>query len=376
MSATRSSSKSIAAAVIGGVAILGGRGHYLGTVAGAISLVALISLLRAEEHAGIRAAASSTASRYSSSSSSSDERNGHSAPRLSGIEDGQVVTVDVSVQVKPGTAPLNETFIHRQTLAGQVRFTTTELAELEQCIASAADRSLGLELNVFENLLNAVMASADGIKQAAQALAVLDVTAGLAALAVERSYARPSVGAGLEFNITGGRHPVVEQALDTPFIANDCDLSPPEDKEKAGRIRRRYRPKHGRQIDLSAPERAHHHPGPDRQLRAGRSSATIGSSTGCSRVLARRTICARGRSTFMVEMVETAAILNQATARSLVILDEIGRGTATYDGLSIAWATIEHLHEANRCRALFATHFHELTALATRLPRLMKLRCA
>jgi len=214
-----------------------------------------------------------------------------------------------------------------------------------------------------------VMASADGIKQAAQALAILDVTAGLAALAVERNYVRPVVDAGLEFNITGGRHPVVEQALDTPFIANDCELSPPQG-EKAGRI-----------LVVTGPNMA----GKSTYLRQNALIAIL-AQTGSFVPAQQATIgivdrlfsrvgaaddLARGRSTFMVEMVETAAILNQATARSLVILDEIGRGTATYDGLSIAWATIEHLHETNRCRALFATHFHELTALAARLPRLV-----
>jgi DNA mismatch repair protein MutS len=282
---------------------------------------------------------------------------------------GYFVEVTAQHGDKLMAAPLNETFIHRQTLAGQVRFTTTELAELEQRIASAADRALGLELDIFEKLLNAVMASADGIKQAAQALAMLDVTAGLAALAVERNYVRPVVDAGLEFNIAGGRHPVVEQALDTPFIANDCELSPPQG-EKAGRI-----------LVVTGPNMA----GKSTYLRQNALIAIL-AQTGSFVPAQQATIgivdrlfsrvgaaddLARGRSTFMVEMVETAAILNQATARSLVILDEIGRGTATYDGLSIAWATIEHLHETNRCRALFATHFHELTALAARLPRLV-----
>jgi DNA mismatch repair protein MutS len=180
---------------------------------------------------------------------------------------------------------------------------------------------------------------------------------------------RPVVDAGSEFNITGGRHPVVEQALDAPFIANDCDLSPP-DGHKAGRI-----------LVVTGPNMA----GKSTYLRQNALIAIL-AQTGSFVPAQQATIgivdrlfsrvgaaddLARGRSTFMVEMVETAAILNQATARSLVILDEIGRGTATYDGLSIAWATVEHLHETNRCRALFATHFHELTALAARLPRLV-----
>ncbi|HYY36748.1 MAG TPA: DNA mismatch repair protein MutS [Xanthobacteraceae bacterium] len=268
-------------------------------------------------------------------------------------------------------APLKATFIHRQTLAGQVRFTTTELGELEAKIASAADRALGIELETFERLAAAVTATATRIKEAAEALAVLDVAGALAQLAVERRYIRPQIDASLDFVIEGGRHPVVEQALTGdggPFVANDCDLSPPASADN------------GRIYLVTGPNMA----GKSTYLRQNALIAIlaqIGSFVPArrakigaidrlfSRVGAADDI-ARGRSTFMVEMVETAAILNQAGERSLVILDEIGRGTATFDGLSIAWATIEHLHETNRCRALFATHFHELTALATKLPRL------
>ena len=255
-------------------------------------------------------------------------------------------------------------------MAGQVRFTTTELGELEAKIASAADRALGLELEIFERLAARVIAASADIKAAAEALAVLDVSAALAALAAEKDYVRPEIDRGLRFDIKGGRHPVVEQALaqTAPFIANDCDLSPPA-KEKAGRI-----------WVLTGPNMA----GKSTFLRQNALIVILAQMGGFvpakaahigvvdrlfSRVGAADDL-ARGRSTFMVEMVETAAILNQASERSLVILDEIGRGTATFDGLSIAWATIEHLHEVNRCRALFATHFHELTALAAKLPRL------
>jgi DNA mismatch repair protein MutS len=281
--------------------------------------------------------------------------------------------VDVTAQhgEKLLAAPLQATFIHRQTLAGQVRFTTTELGELEAKIASAADRALALELAIFDRLSAAVVAASSGLTAAADALAVVDVAAALAALAVERDYVRPEVDDSVAFAISGGRHPVVEQMLAAdagPFIANDCDLSPPA-QEKAGRIWLVTGPNMAgkstflRQNALIAvlaqmgsfvPARATHIGAIDRLF---------------SRVGAADDL-ARGRSTFMVEMVETAAILNQAGERALVILDEIGRGTATFDGLSIAWATIEHLHQANRCRALFATHFHEMTALAAKLPRL------
>ncbi len=282
--------------------------------------------------------------------------------------------VDVTAQHgdKLMSAPLNATFIHRQTLAGQVRFTTTELGELEAKIASAAERALAIELEIFDRLAAAATAASVTIKAAADALAVIDVAAALASLAVERDYVRPEVDGSLAFVIGGGRHPVVEQALahdGGPFIANDCDLSPPPAGADAGRIWLITGPNMAgkstflRQNALIAvlaqmgsfvPARAAHIGVVDRLF---------------SRVGAADDL-ARGRSTFMVEMVETAAILNQAGERALVILDEIGRGTATFDGLSIAWATIEHLHESNRCRALFATHFHEMTALAARLPRL------
>ena len=281
--------------------------------------------------------------------------------------------VDVSAQhgEKLMSAPFNTTFIHRQTTAGQVRFTTTELGELEAKIATAAERALALELEIFDRLAAAVGAASATIKDAAEAIAALDVACALAALAVEGDYVRPQVDNSLAFSISGGRHPVVEQMLARgggPFVANDCELSAPPDAT-AGRIWIVTGPNMAgkstflrqnaliailAQIGSFVPARAAHIGVIDRLF---------------SRVGAADDL-ARGHSTFMVEMVETAAILNQAGERALVILDEIGRGTATFDGLSIAWATIEHLHEQNRCRALFATHFHEMTALAAKLPRL------
>jgi DNA mismatch repair protein MutS len=278
--------------------------------------------------------------------------------------------VDVTAQHgdKLMSAPLNATFIHRQTLAGQVRFTTTALGELEAKIASAGDRALGIELETFEKLAARVVAASNEIKSAAEALAVLDVSSALATLAVERSYVRPEIDDSLDFIVEGGRHAVVEQAIGEPFVANDCDLSAPSNASS------------GKIWLLTGPNMA----GKSTFLRQNALIVVLAQMGGFvpakraklgvidrlfSRVGAADDL-ARGRSTFMVEMVETAAILNQAGERSLVILDEIGRGTATFDGLSIAWAAIEHLHEQNRCRALFATHFHELTALAPKLARL------
>ena len=269
------------------------------------------------------------------------------------------------------TAPLNATFIHRQTLAGQVRFTTAELGEIEARIANAGDRALGLELEIFERLCAMATEASEDLRAAAQAFALLDVATALAKLAIDEHYVRPEVDGSLGFAIEGGRHPVVEQALKRdgqPFIANACDLSPGPG-QKSGQI-----------WLITGPNMA----GKSTFLRQNALIALM-AQTGSYVPAARARIgvidrlfsrvgaaddLARGRSTFMVEMVETAVILNQASERSLVILDEIGRGTATFDGLSIAWAAIEHLHEANRCRALFATHYHELTALSAKLPRL------
>ncbi|MFZ4533720.1 MAG: DNA mismatch repair protein MutS, partial [Alsobacter sp.] len=268
--------------------------------------------------------------------------------------------------------PLAETFIHRQTMQGAMRFSTAELADLEQRIAAAGDEALALELATFDRLAARAVASAEATKAVAAGLAALDVATALAELADAEGHVRPIVDAGLGFDIRRGRHPVVEAALKRdgqPFVANDSLLSPPPGTI-AGRI-----------ALVTGPNMA----GKSTFLRQTALICVL-AQAGCfvpaeraqlgvvdrlfSRVGAADDL-ARGRSTFMVEMIETAAILNQATDRSLVILDEIGRGTATFDGLSIAWAAIEHLHETNRCRTLFATHFHELTALARRLPRLV-----
>ncbi|MCG7393318.1 DNA mismatch repair protein MutS [Microvirga sp. ACRRW] len=264
--------------------------------------------------------------------------------------------------------PFKDTFIHRQTMAGAMRFSTQELGELEAKIASASDRALKIELGLFEAMTQELLDLSSEVASAAEAIAVIDVTAALADLTVRLDWTRPLVDTGLAFSIKGGRHPVVEAALKregTAFIANDADLS----GKDAGHILLITGPNMGgkstylRQNALIVVLAQMGSFVPAKEARIGIVDRLF------SRVGAADDL-ARGRSTFMVEMVETAAILNQATAHSLVILDEIGRGTSTFDGLSIAWAAIEHLHEANRCRALFATHFHELTALSERLPRI------
>ncbi len=262
-----------------------------------------------------------------------------------------------------------ERFIHRQTLANAMRFTTTELADIESRIANAAGRALEIELDLFDQMRTLVLDAADVIGTAASALAVLDVTQALARLAEDWNYCRPKVDGSLTFDIREGRHPVVEQVLkagnQNPFVANDCDLG----DENRGSMWLLTGPNMGgkstflRQnaLIIILAQMGSYVPA---------ASAHIGIIDRLFSRVGAADDLARGRSTFMVEMVETAAILNQAETHSFVILDEIGRGTATFDGLSIAWAAIEHLHEVNHCRTLFATHYHELTFLSEALARL------
>ncbi|MEE9301608.1 MAG: DNA mismatch repair protein MutS [Alphaproteobacteria bacterium] len=278
-----------------------------------------------------------------------------------------------------------EPFIHRQTLASVVRYSSVELGALEAKIAHAADQALALEQTLFDQLVAEVAARSEDIARAAKAVAELDLAGALATLALDSDYTRPIVDASTAFEATGARHPVVEAigALETgaaaagavktgavktgagpqPFVPNDCDLGPdqrlwlvtgPNMAGKSTFLRQNALIAVLAQMGSYVPAKSAHIGVVDRLF---------------SRVGAADDL-ARGRSTFMVEMIETAAILNQASPRSLVILDEIGRGTATFDGLSIAWASVEHLHEVNRCRALFATHFHELTALKEKLDAL------
>jgi DNA mismatch repair protein MutS len=284
---------------------------------------------------------------------------------------GYFVEVPQAVGERFVQPPLNGLFIHRQTMQGAMRFSTAELGVLEAKIASAGDRALAIELAIFEDLRKLVLSHQAAIQKAADAIGVLDVSAALAEIADRRGWSRPHVDETTAFEITAGRHPVVEEAVRRDghaFIANGADLSPPGDSSN------------GRILLVTGPNMA----GKSTFLRQNALIAVLAQMgafvpAGAARIgivdrlfsrVGAADDLARGRSTFMVEMVETAAILNQATERSLVILDEIGRGTATFDGLSIAWAAIEHLHGTNRSRALFATHYHELTALSQKLDRL------
>ncbi|MCF2871472.1 DNA mismatch repair protein MutS [Octadecabacter sp. G9-8] len=275
---------------------------------------------------------------------------------------GYFVEVTATHSAKMLASPLSETFIHRQTTANQVRFTTVELSELETRILNAGGQCLEIEKRLYSALKDGILDQAPELFTLARALAEFDLSAALARLAREENWVRPVMTSEREFVITEGRHPVVEAALKpsgTPFVANDTDLSDeqiwlltgPNMAGKSTYLRQNALIAVLAQMGAFVPAKA----------------ATIGIvSQIFSRVGASDDL-SKGQSTFMVEMVETAAILNQADDRALVILDEIGRGTATYDGLSIAWATLEHLHEVNRCRALFATHYHEMTGLSDKL---------
>ncbi|MFS4438412.1 DNA mismatch repair protein MutS [Paracoccaceae bacterium GXU_MW_L88] len=258
----------------------------------------------------------------------------------------------------------SERFRHRQTTANAVRFTTQDLTELETKILNAGGAALAKEAEIFAILRAAILEQSSAISAAAAALAEIDLSAALADLAQRGDWIRPVITNGSNFVITSGRHPVVEAALrrqGESFIPNDCDLSEnpvwlltgPNMAGKSTFLRQNALLAVLAQIGAYLPAE----------------SAEIGIVTQLFSRVGAADDLARGRSTFMVEMVETATILNQAREGALVILDEIGRGTATWDGLSIAWAVLEHLHEVNQCRTLFATHYHELTALAADLPR-------
>ncbi len=290
---------------------------------------------------------------------------------------GYFIEVSANAAKPMLSEPLSATYKHRQTMAGAVRFTTDELLETERRILTAGERAVAIEQEVFAALCAAIAGEEGNLGRLASAMADLDCVTALSELAAESGYTRPVIDGSTAFEIRGGRHPVVERALSAanagPFIDNDCVLvagrpdGPPGFDEvtearlwlvtgpnmagKSTFLRQNALMVVLAQMGSFVPARSAHIGVVDRLF---------------SRVGAADDL-ARGRSTFMVEMVETAGILNQATSRSLVILDEVGRGTATYDGLSIAWAVVEYLHDVSACRALFATHYHEITALGARL---------
>ena len=262
----------------------------------------------------------------------------------------------------------NKMFIHRQSVLNAVRFTTVELSEIENEVNSSMDKALEMELKIYNELIEHVMAQALAISHTAETIARIDVAAAMAELAVENGYVRPEIDNSLDLEIVEGRHPVVEYVIkregEGSFVGNNCKLNADTDRmwlltgpNMAGKstfLRQNAL------IAIMAQMGAYV---PAKSVKIGAINRLF-SRVGASDDLAR------GRSTFMVEMVETAAILNRADERSFVILDEIGRGTATFDGLSIAWAVVEQLSEVNKCRTLFATHYHELTQLYHKLSAL------
>ncbi len=274
--------------------------------------------------------------------------------------------IEVSAKNADALMAADSGFTHRQTLAGAVRFNAPDLHELAVKVTQASGHALAAEAAHLEELTALALDRAREIAATADALARLDVASALAERAIEGGWCRPRFVPDARFEIEGGRHPVVEAALNKSggrFVANDCALSPdsrlwlvtgPNMGGKSTFLRQNALIAVLAQAGSYVPA----------------SSATLGlvdrlfSRVGASDNLAR------GRSTFMVEMVETAAILAQATRQSFIILDEVGRGTSTYDGLAIAWAVVEAVHEVNQCRCLFATHYHELTRLAEKLPAL------
>ena len=288
------------------------------------------------------------------------------------IKYNNVIGYFVEVPNRYTTEMLENTyFIHRQSVLSASRFTTVELTELENKIRGATDKALALELEIFNNLSVEVLSQSEAIAQTAKVLAEIDVSVSLAKLAVMNNYCRPIIDDSLSFEIKDGRHPVVEKAIAKDhagsFVSNACNLNQGEQlwlitgPNMAGKstfLRQNAIIAIMAQMGAYVPA-SYAHIGVINKL-----FSRVGASDDL----------AKGRSTFMVEMVETASILNQVDERSFVILDEIGRGTATYDGLSIAWAVVEHLHEVNKSRAIFATHYHELTTLTSKLKN-MSLHC-
>ena len=280
-----------------------------------------------------------------------------------------------------------EDFIRKQTLKNAERYITPELKEHEEKVLAAEERARDLEYELFVELRDLVAAAARRLLATAEALAELDVLASLAELARARNYVRPHMVAEAKLEIVAGRHPVLDiTEIQGTFVPNDARCEGRRTKDEPEYDLSSSLVPRPSLLLITGPNMA----GKSTYIRqvalitllgqigsfVPASKATLGVA---DRIFARvgaSDDLARGRSTFMVEMTETARILNTATARSLVILDEIGRGTSTYDGLSLAWAVVEHLHDCVGCRTLFATHYHELTDLEQQLPGVANLNVA
>ena len=282
------------------------------------------------------------------------------------IRDNNIIGYYIEVPLKFADTMLQDPqFIHRQSTTSALRFTTAELNELDSEIRNSTEKAVALEEKIFADLVMAVMIEAKDLVKTAGALGELDVASALAELAIENNYCRPKIDESTTFDIEGGRHPIVENALKRlnggNFVSNDCHLNSSDNRiwlitgpNMAGKstfLRQNAIIAVMAQMGSFVPAKKAH----------------IGIINKLFSRVGASDDLARGYSTFMVEMLETATILNRADEHSFVILDEIGRGTATFDGLSIAWAVVEYLHNKNRCRSLFATHYHELTNLSEKL---------
>ena len=281
---------------------------------------------------------------------------------------GYFVETPISHSKKMVHNDLSEIFIHRQTTTNSSRFSTLELSNMANNIFNAQEQSKELELLYFNRFLSSVLNKSNELNSAARSLSAFDLYSSLSFLSISEGWRRPKIDKSSTFKIRQGRHPVVETSLKNTgsdnFISNNCDLSTDKDSillitgpNMAGKstfLRQNALITILAQIGSYVPASEAHIGIVDQ----------IFSRVGASDDLAK------GNSTFMVEMIETACILNKATQSSLIIMDEIGRGTATYDGLSIAWATLEHIHNVIKCRTLFATHYHELTQLENNFPHI------
>ncbi len=261
----------------------------------------------------------------------------------------------------------SERFIPRQSLKGAARFMTDELSELSESITSSVNKAIELEINIYEELKNMINLNSKELSEISYAIACLDVSSSLAEVSIINNFIRPTITNGKNLEIKGGRHPSVELSMkksgEGQFYSNDCDLresdriwliTGPNMAGKSTFLRQNALISILAQAGCYVPA----------------DSAVIGIIDSLFSRVGSSDDLASGRSTFMVEMLETAAILNQATEKSLVIMDEVGRGTSTYDGLSIAWAILEHLHSKTKSRTLFATHYHELIQLSLEMPAL------
>ena len=287
---------------------------------------------------------------------------------------GYFAETPVSQAKKMDTSNLSETFIHRQTTTNSSRFSTLELSDMASKIINAQEQSDQIERSYFQDFLSLILDKSDKLNLAARSLSAFDLYSSLSFLSVSAKWVRPQVDNSKTFKITEGKHPVVETSLKNngsdDFISNSCDLSTNENSillitgpNMAGKstfLRQNALITILAQIGSYVPASEAHIGIVDQ----------IFSRVGASDDLTK------GNSTFMVEMIETASILENATESALIIMDEIGRGTATYDGLSIAWATLEHIHDIIKCRTLFATHYHELTQLENNFPNIKNAKVA